>query len=152
MANFLALEQLLVTRLKSTLPEPAAAAGFKTVHVLTAADLAGVTVEQQLTPAVQIIYQGYKKVQGRSDGKVATIGQTWLVTVATRNLRDVKSGQAARNEAGLLASLVLDALMGWKPPSFSKPLELVDAPNGGHLAGFFYLPLAFAAEFVKSVP
>lgn len=145
--NFLALEPELVERLRTRL------AGLTPpVHVLTAADLDGVTEEKQLVPAVHVVYQAYRVAESRDDGLAARVDQTWLAVVTTRNARGLKSGAAARSEAGPLARKVAAALMGWRPPSASKPLRLVDGPGAGLSAGFAYLPLAFKAEtLIKAV-
>lgn len=136
--SFLALESALIERLKARLP-----AG---THVLTGADLAGVAEGSQPTPAVHVIYQGYRVAEARPDGRAARIEQTWLAVVAVRNVRDARSGEAARNDASLLADGVIDALMGWQPPGTSSPLKITQAPRAGYFAGHLYLPLAFTTE------
>lgn len=141
--NLLALRPLLVARLAEKLVDMS-----PKVHVLTAADLAAVTESTQLAPAIHVIYLGYRIVESASNGSLVRIEQTWLAVVATRNLRAMVSGEAALEDAGLIAMRACHALMGFKPSPMSKPLRLVDGPNGGFSAGFQYLPLAFAAELV----
>ncbi len=136
--SFLALESALVERLKARLPAGA--------HVLTRADLASVTEGSQPTPAVHVVYQGYRVAESRPDGRAARLQQTWLVIVAVRNVRDAAAGSAARGDAGSLADAVIAALMGWKPAGVNKPLKLVNAPASGYRAGHLYLPLAFELE------
>lgn len=152
MSNFLFLGPLLINHLNEQLGVAGAAAQLPRIHVLGSADLSDVAIEQQLTPAVHIVYQGYRKVEGRSDGKAARIVQTWLAVAAARNVRDLRAGSAARNDAGVIADLVLDCLMGWEAPKLAKPLELVSGPAAGYGGGFQYLPLAFEAEFVRLRP
>ena len=144
--NFLALEPLLVARLTEQLADLS-----PKVHVMSAADLAGVTEATQITPAVHVVYQGYRVTETRLDGTVVRMEQTWLATVATRNVKNTRTGAAARAEAGLIAGRVAQALMGFKPALASKPLRLVNGPGAGFSAGFAYLPLAFEAELVLSV-
>lgn len=142
--NLLVLEPELMERLRTHLGNPA-------IHVLCAADLAGVTEEKQLTPAVHVVCQGYRVTESRGDGRAARVEQTWLVVVATRNVRglgNLKDADAARAAAGSLAALVANALMGWRPPGAAKPLRLVDGPRADYSAGHQYLPLAFAAELL----
>lgn len=140
--NFMALEPLLLARLTEQLADLS-----PHVHVLAAVDLSGVTEDTQPTPAVHLVYQGYRVVEsGSSTGLMARVEQSWLATVATRNVRQLKSGQAARADAGAIARRVARALMGFKPAGSSKPLRLADAPQAGFTAGFMYLPLAFVAE------
>lgn len=141
--NFLALEPVLVARLVEQLADL-----VPKVHVLAAADLAGVTETTQLTPAVHVVYQGYRVVESKPDGRAARIEQTWLATVASRNMATLRTGSAARADAGLIAQRVCQALMAFKPPVASKPLRLTEGPGAGFNAGFQYLPLAFVAELV----
>lgn len=143
--SFLALESALVERLKAKLP-----AG---VHVLTGADLDGVSEGSQPTPAVHVVYQGYRVIETRPDGRAARVEQVWLAVVAVRNVRDARTGAAARADAGALGDGVISALMGWQPVGTSSPLKLAQAPRAGYSAGHFYLPMAFTTETtVKGTP
>ena len=139
--NFLALEPYLVDRLVEKLADLS-----PKVHVLQAASLAGVTEDKQTTPAVHVVYQGYRILEARSDGTLVRVQQTWLATVAIKNMKNLRSGAAAREDAGLIAARVARALMGYKPPVCLQPLQLVEAPAAGFSAGHQYLPLAFQAE------
>jgi hypothetical protein len=141
--NLWALEAILRERLSAQLADL-----VPRVHVLSSADLAGVTEATQPTPAVHVVYHGYRVTESRSDGRGARLEQTWLATVATRNVRDLRTGGAARLDAGQIAARVASALMGFKPTPASKPLRLVDAPAAGYGDGFAYMPLAFVGELV----
>lgn len=143
--SFLAIESALVERLKARLPTG--------VHVLTRADLASVAEGSQPTPAVHVVYQGYRVQENRPDGRAARVQQTWLVVIVVRNVRDAASGQAARGDAGDLAESVMSALMGWRPEIVNKAIKLANAPASGYRAGLLYLPLAFELEVdVRGVP
>lgn len=139
--NFLALEALLIARLNEQLADLT-----PKVKVHSAVDLAGVAEEQQITPAVHVIYRGYRVVETRPDGRAVRMEQTWLAVVATTNKRNLRTGEAARNEAGLIARRVCSALMGFRATPASRPLRLTDGPEAGFSNGFQYLPLAFLAE------
>ena len=143
----MALEPLLLARLAEQLADLS-----PKVHVLGAVDLDGVTEEKQLTPAVHVVYQSYHVAEASSSGRMARVEQTWLATVAVRNMKSPRTGTAARTDAGLIAGRVALALMGFKPDMASKPLRLVDGPGAGFSAGFMYLPLAFATELVLTAP
>lgn len=145
--NLLVLEPELMARLTEQLADL-----VPKVHVFAAADLAGVTEAAQITPAVHVVYQGHRINESRSDGKAARMEQTWLAIVATRNVSNLRSGSAARTDAGLIAMRVCMALMGFKPPAASKPLCLANGPGSGFSAGFQYLPLAFVTELALSKP
>lgn len=144
--NFLALEPELVARLKEKL-----AGQVPPVHVLTSSDLADVAEEKQLTPAVHVMYQGYRVGEGRYDGKACPVMQSWLAVVVTRGTRNLASGADARQQAGALARVVLEALMGFKPACAAKPLMLANAPQAAYSGGHQYLPLGFEVETVQSV-
>jgi len=145
--NFLALEPLLVARLAEQLADM-----NPKVHVLTAVDLAAVTEATQVTPAIHVIYNGHRVTESDSTGRKVRVEQTWLAVVATRNMRQLANGEAARGDAGRIAARACLELMGFKPAMLSKPLRLVSGPNGGFSAGFQYLPLAFVAELVLTKP
>lgn len=142
--NFLEPEAHIVARLKDAL------AGVKpAVHVLTAADLAKVKEENQPTPAVHVVWNGFRVLQAREDGAAARLDHTWLVVAAVRNVRTLQSGQDARAAAGELAARAGAALMGYRPPNVAGPMRLAPAPGSGiSAAGFMYLPLAFLVETV----
>lgn len=141
--HFLALEPELLARLREQLGMQ-----MPDLHLLSAADLAGVTEERQLSPAVHVIYRGYRVLEVNSSRRSSRIEQTWLAVVATRNARAIKSGSEARADAGELAAKVVSALSGWQPPSGAKPLALATGPAAVFSAGHQYLPLAFTAELV----
>ncbi|CAM3349222.1 hypothetical protein [Paracidovorax anthurii] len=142
--NFLAPEQHIVAELKEALAglDPA-------VHVLTAKDLAAIKEEHQPTPAVHVVWNGFKVLEARADGAAARLDHTWLIVTAVKNVRTLKTGQAVRDEAGELAARAGAALMGFRPPNVAGPMRLAPAPGSGiSPAGFMYLPLAFLVETV----
>lgn len=141
--NLLALEPLLLARLQAQLADIT-----PKVHVLAAADLGQVTEATQVTPAVHLLYRGYAITESRGDGRAVRLDQTWLAVVATRNVRDLRSGAAGRADAGLIARRVAAALMGFVPGTGGKPVRLTNGPDAGNSAGYQYLPLAFVAELV----
>lgn len=118
----------------------------KKLHLLSAADLADVTEEKQLTPAVHVIPLRHAPMKVGGGGKSVMLEQVWLAVIAVRNVRSVGSGDAARGESGLLAMRVFNALQGWKPSSAAAPLNLTTGPNFKFIGGFQYVPLAFTTE------
>ena len=142
--NFLEPEPHIVARLKEAL------AGLKpAVHVLTARDLSQVKEENQPTPAIHVVWNGFKVLEARADGAAARLDHTWLVVAAVRNVRTLKSGEDARTAAGELIARAGAALMGYRPPNVAGPMRLAPAPGSGiSPAGFMYLPLAFLVESV----
>ena len=141
--NFLEPEQHIVARLKEAL------SGLRPqVHVLTAADLAQVREDAQPTPAVHVVWSGFRPLESREDGAAARLDHTWLIVSAVKNVRTVKTGQDARSQAGDLMARAGEALMGYRPPNTSGPMRLAPAPTAGFSGGFMYLPLAFLVETV----
>ncbi|WCM88522.1 phage tail terminator protein [Acidovorax sp. NCPPB 3576] len=142
--NFLEPEPHIVDRLKEALRglQPA-------VHVLTATDLSGIKEENQPTPAVHVVWNGFRVLEARADGAAARLDHTWLIVAAVRNVRTLKTGEAVRAQAGELAARAGAALMGYRPPNVAGPMRLAPAPGSGiSAAGFMYLPLAFLVETV----
>jgi hypothetical protein len=138
--NFLAPEPHIVARLKELLPG---------VHVLTAADLAATKEESQPVPAVHVVWNGFRVLGSRVDGKVSNLAHEWLIVSAVRNVRGLKSGADARQEAGELAARAGAALMGYRLPNTSSFMSLSPSPRAGYsTAGYLYLPLAFQVESV----
>lgn len=142
MTDYLAAEALLLARLSDQVP------GVKAV--LAAADLEGVEEAKQVTPALHLVFGGYRPLrQGQgAGGRLVETEQTWWVVVAVKNLRTAKTGTDARAEAGPLLAAVLGALLGWKPSPDHAPLELAPAPRGGFSKGFGYYPLAFVTRVI----
>ena len=140
--NFLAPEPEIVERLKAILPA--------NVHVLTAKELADVKEDSQPVPAVHVIYNGFRVTESRVDGRVSSLAHEWLVVAAVRNVRGLKAGTDARQEAGELAAQAGAALMGFRPKQgVAGPFLLAPSPGiSNSQAGYLYLPLAFAVESV----
>ncbi|MCK9988677.1 MAG: hypothetical protein AzoDbin1_05149 [Azoarcus sp.] len=135
--DFLALEPLLVARLRAALPPE--------VSVLTATDLATVAEGTQPVPAVHVLYRGYVPARpGEAAATWESLDQYWLTVVAVSNASNVIAGDAARAAAGPLMGAVIAALGGYVPdlPGF-KSLRLTDAPEAGYRSGFGYFPLGW---------
>ena len=132
--NFLFLEPCLKDALRARLPPH--------VYVLSAADLEGVSAETQPAPAVHVLYHGFRVVQ--SGGSTLEVVQRWLTVVVERNLRDTLGGADARADAGPLATMVLDALLGREFDS-GGALRPIDPPLPGFRNGHLYLPLGWEA-------
>ena len=138
--NFLAMEPLLVEQLKAKLADM-----LPKIDVLTSVDLNAVSEETQVTPAIHVVYADYHVAESKG-GKLYRIEQTWLAVVVTRNMRSLRAGTDAREDAGLIAMRVLAALGGFQPTIATKPMALIDGPKGGFRVGCQYLPLAFQVE------
>lgn len=133
--DFLALEPLIVARLRAALPAH--------VHVLAARDLAGLTEGTQPTPAVHVLYRGYRP--GRATAAMwEELDQIWLTVVAVRNASTLGTAEALRADAGPLMGAVIGALGAWVPElPGCKSLHLDAAPEAGFRAGFGYFPIGW---------
>lgn len=141
---FMALEPRLVALLKQALTGVSPA-----VHVLTAAELADVQESKQLTPAVHVVYGGYRIAE--DIGTAWRLEHTWYAVTAVRNVAQVKSGAAGRQDAGVIATAVALALADARVAGAAEPLTLITPPGPSHSAPYTYLPTAVKAvtHFVK---
>lgn len=138
--NLLAVEPLLIARLKEQVAEAA---------VQTAADLAGVQWESQITPAVNVIYHDYRVAEEQAEGRIVRVEQRWWTVVTVRNARDTRRGDDAREDAGALGIAVIRALAGWKPGPDLGRLRLQTAPAPARWAGGFgELPLLWSTRLI----
>lgn len=142
-ADWLGAEPLIAARLGERL------ADLPQVRLLTATDLAALEAGSVPTPSVHIICHGDTAVRPLGAGHAADIGQTWLAVVCIRNVAgDLRSGTAARQDAGPLICRVARALMGWSPGAGYQALEMCPAPwKMRYLSGRLFVPLAFTTGF-----
>lgn len=143
--NFLALEPHLVDCVKLAVARLSPA-----VHVLTAADLADVKESAQRTPAVHIIYGGYRVAE---DQRIAwRLEHTWYAVTVVRHAGAQRSGAAARAAAGSLLTLVVGALAAASLPGITRPLAFVTPPRAEYRNSVQYIPSAFIAETIFRKP
>lgn len=154
--NLLVLQDELVAHLKAALADIRPA-----VHVLTPSDMAsqtdtkGAAQVAQPTPAVNVVFMGLRPstdaARQRTDGRAMVLQQLFVAEVVTRNVRSLKAGSAARNEAGELAARVLLALMATKLPSAQGILKILPGPGPVYQGGMQYLPISIetALQVVK---
>lgn len=137
-ANFMGLEPHLVDLLRT------AVAGMSpAVHVLTAAELADVQESKQLTPALHVVYGGYRIAE--DIGTAWRLEHTWYAVACCRSAATVRSGQQGRQDAGLLATRAALALADARLPGAAEPLTLITPPAPSHSAPYTYLPTAVRA-------
>lgn len=136
--DFMALEPRLVRLLKQ------AVAGMSpAVHVLTTADLADVQESKQLTPAVHLVYGGYRIAQ--DVGTAWRLEHTWYAVTVVRNAAQLKSGAVGRQSAGRLAATVALALADARVDGAAERLTLITPPGPSYSAPYSYLPTAIQA-------
>jgi len=144
-ADYLALEDLIVARLQAETAMPDR-------QVLTAPDIEEVEEQQQTTPAYHVIYAGDRAAGGArgvaANARAQVVEQLWLVVVAVKNVRKVRRGKAAREDAGPWVTEAIAALQGWKPASgYSHVQRDLSAPPAAYQAGYFYVPTLWAVTF-----
>lgn len=143
--DFMSLEPHLVELVRQAVEGMSPA-----VHVLTTAEIADVKESVQRTPAVHVIYGGYRISE--DIGTAWELLHTWYVVACVKNVATVRSGQAARKGAGSLAAHVVGALAGAQVPGATRPLTLITPPPARYAAGFQYLPSAFLATTIFRKP
>jgi len=142
-AHLLGLGPLLDARLRAALPAAAV--------VLSGVSLAEARRAGRLPDyGAEIYYVGgsvLRAGEGRTDGRVAQLRQRWGVAVADRDLGAGSAGAAAAQaNAGSLADLVLDALLGYQPAGLDLPLYLIETPAPIAAGGRLLVPLVFGAH------
>lgn len=143
--DYLFLEPLLVERVRAEVPGLAKVGGVP--------DLATVAGQQQLSPAVYLIYLGDDLSDGPpaqgGRGQVQTVTQLWAAVLALYCADSNGEGVTARREAGPLLGQLLKALTGWIPRADVAPLTRRQGPaEAAYADGYFYYPLVFQASFV----
>lgn len=141
---FMALEPRLVALLRCALEGMSPA-----VHVLTAGELAEVQEARQHTPAVHLVYGGYRIAQ--DIGRAWRLEHTWYAVTVVRNVAQARSGAPGRQDAGAIATAVALALADAPLEGAAERLTLITPPAPSHSAPFTYLPTAVLAvtHFVK---
>ncbi len=136
---FSTVEQVIIDRLKSKLPE---------VTVEPLRELERVPELRQKAPAVFVIYDGYTVGEAIANGAVQKITQEWYVVIATKSAKGNGNVSAARDQAAELCEQVLGALLGFNLGG-GRYLRLADAPGPEYDGGYCHVPLAFtsAASF-----
>ena len=142
LVNWLAIEPLLVARVKAQAPKLRA--------VYTAAELAALEVPSDprasAMPAAHILWAGDQLVQTDPNGDIEVLDQIWCVAIVAKNDR---GADALRAEVGPLLSQVMAGVSGWDCdlPGIRpfRPARISNMPrfNANQKAIF---PLFFAAR------
>lgn len=141
--SLLALEPLLVARLRDQVPQVGGA-------VLSAADLATVQEQAQPAPAVHVLYEGFRVIETQLDGARMRVEERWSTWVVVRNVAQLDQAGAQRADAAPIVAAVVTALSGWKPPGdaprFIRALRLEPGGRAMYSQGFAYFPLLWSTE------
>jgi hypothetical protein len=136
--NYLELEPIIIERWKTQMPE--------LVNVVAIADLPDIMQVSQSVPAGIVYYDGDNIGTNTDRGASQGVDQRWALVVAVRNVRDVREGSAARQEAGPLISKTLNVIAGWKPKEGYKEFRRISGPGPAYTKGFAYFPLLFSTR------
>lgn len=136
----LASGQHIVERLRNRCPE---AAG----HVLTAADLAGVTEAAQVAPALHVVLLDYTPVETSPGGSIRW-EETWCVVALIRHAARAARAAAQTGAAVPLLNAAIRALSGYRYRVVGDTwgvLRIVPGPPPLIDNAFAYFPFAVAA-------
>jgi hypothetical protein len=134
MSHFLAAEQLIMERLGAELPSDIK------LQELPDVESAGSVSGRQST--VLVIYDSYAV----GTGPLLEVDQRWLTVIVTNDTAGVRTGQAARQLAGELATSVIQALHNWRPNGYMA-MKLTTAPAAAaYEGGRYFLPLAWTTK------
>lgn len=136
--DFLALEELLVSRLGEAVPALREVRGDSTLG-----DIKG---SQLSLPAALVLWTG-AQVLDDTNPEASLVEQSWAVVLVVKHAGD-KTGQRARNTAGALIPQVIRAVQSWQPSPEFAPMRWTEEVQPEAVAGgFLYVPLMFRTAF-----
>lgn len=112
---------------------PLKAQGLKEVFVAT--DMAAAANLAQVHPAIHILYQGERPLEGSQSGRVSHFEQSWLVLLVHRATPNQPS-------AGVWMGRILQAVAG-RPYESSVFSRAASPARPSYQGGVAFLPLAF---------
>lgn len=134
MDDYLAVEPLIISRLREQIPNTTIKSTWGAPKILENPDLA---------PAVLVFLEEDKPNQ--ENGTSQKVEQIWLCLVVVND---------AQNEAGPLISQVIKAMNFWQPPGETftcfKRVKSNFSPDYSP-NGVYYFPLAFSTSFIFEV-
>lgn len=138
--NWLAIEPLLVERLKSGLdPE---------VYVASVEDVVSLEESALADLNVLLLYGGERLGSSAGSGSAGIEYQRWIVAVAVRLAVQSDGGAARRAEAGPILSTVRRLLSGWEPgPDFGEFTKIAP-PAPYYSPSFGYFPVSYETLIV----
>ncbi|WP_019024056.1 MULTISPECIES: phage protein Gp37 [unclassified Thioalkalivibrio] len=131
--NLLAAEGAILEQCKAALGDAVATYGTMT-------DMQTVEERSQRTPALYVVFDGYRPGGQAGAGRTQQFIVRWLVVVAVRN---VGTEGAAQGEAGALVGALIPALMNFRPDADHGRLQATDPPAPVYREGFAYIPTAW---------
>src|SRR3569833_3405937 len=117
--NYLAAEQLIITRLKETVPE--------LVDVSDWSDYASINEAAIRTPSAYVLYLGDRPREAGGKGEVQRAAQIWGVMIVVRNVAQHPNNKEKHKTTKPKKKRSLRALMGWQPAPQYRPVERMPA-------------------------
>lgn len=132
------IEAAIVGRLKTQ-------CGDLVDRVYTAAEIAQVEEQLQLSPSITVMYNGLRPSSDIAGGVVQAVTFSWLVVVAVKNAVNSNRSVGARSDASPIVDAVIEALINFRAyENAGSILRLADAPTPSFSdVGFAYYPIAF---------
>lgn len=148
--DYFGAEPLIIARLKALLVDAESAPLVPLAHYFTPFGLAEMQESSQPSPAIHVIYAGDVVTSEAVGQRSRTmINQRWLVILALRNARaQLRDTSELRLAAGVIVPFLLDALQGWAPAEWMRPLGRVSGPPAGYSSTFAYFPFMFEGRIV----
>lgn len=137
--DYFAAESAIIARLKSQVgslvPEK---------HYFTPFGIGEMLESSQPSPAIHVIYAGDVPAETAGRGEQTFVNQRWLVVLAIRcATAQLQDTLKIRQDAGKIVPSLLDALQGWAPVEWMRPLSRVGGPPAGYSSAFAYFPFLF---------
>lgn len=135
MDNFYSAETPIIDRLKDRL-------GLSNIY--SQSDFEVFKKHPQPDEGVAVFYRDFRVQDADDEVFDLLLFQRWLVVPFTRNLREMLTGEGARDAVGELLLRVIKTLNGWRPTAEHGPL-LLSAPGAPrqYRDGIAYAPAQF---------
>lgn len=131
------IEAALVERLQQKV-------GDMVDRIYTAAEVAQLEEQLQMTPSVTVIYNGYRPSGDIAGGVVQAIAFSFLVVVAVKSAYVSGRSLGLKHDASPIVDACIEALLTFRPMDGTSVMKLRDAPGADFTeTGFAYYPLIF---------
>lgn len=130
---FIEVGDAIIERLNEQIPD---------IPVYTAEQLSELEERAQTTPALHVIYSGFRPTRDVANGLIQEIETLWTVVVAVRSARR----RGVSEKAAPIFNAAVQALAGWKPAQGITALKLSSSPGAAHNPGFSYYPIQFTVQ------
>jgi hypothetical protein len=142
-ADYFAAETAIVARLQERVT------AVDSAHVFTPFSVDGMLESSQPALCLHVVYSGDVVTASENGRTKSLVDQRWLVILAVRSAKaQLRDTSDIRAVAGPVITTVLDALQGWAPGEWMRPLGRVSGPPAGYSAAFAYFPFMFQGRII----